>query len=752
MHTTLFANENTLGLVSILGGKYNDIEIKGQYAYVAVEAKLQVLDISDKQAPKKVFEYLIPKGANDIFIFKNYLYVAVREQGLYIFDITEPSKPIFKSMYEVNYGGVRHVVANGHYAYLYKDSKLFIIDIDDPVKPKKVSELQIDYSRMSNLEIKDNYLYLLSSEYDSGNGYLKIIDISDSKNPDIISNISVSASNTMAFMNNYLYLAGGGEIDTYDISDKSNPILKSTYNGRLNQYKDITIVGHFMYASTGIYKKLEILTLLIPDRPTRGSVLSLPESVENIVVSGDYLYIVAPDKGLLTIDASDLLKPKLIHTLKTLSNVRDIDVKDNFAYLAEDGEGMSIVNIEDQVNPILISSLYLPGMNQAIEVVGNYVYMASSGKMYIIDIADKNHPVKVSEFSFKGRGESIHIKGENAYILSSTSGLHIVNISNKTNPVEISNVPGSGYGSDLVILGDYAYVARYNRDSFQIINISNPSSPYVESKVDTYAQALAVQNNLLYVGDYNFKIYNIADKTTPVLEKEVKRMKVVTKMVIKDNFIYTSDFWRGDLNIIDVQNTSDPKLVKTYDIAGYACGIKIAGDYVYMASLNAGIAVIRIRNRDTDGDGIFDSVDLDDDNDGVPDVEDIFPLDVNESIDTDGDGIGNNADTDDDNDGIKDTQDDCPLDANESVDTDRDGIGNNADKDDDNDGISDSDEVSLGFNPLDASDGLSDSDGDGFSNAQEFDIGTDMNDTNDKPQWVPILMGDIMIFVPAKVQ
>jgi hypothetical protein len=51
---------------------------------------------------------------------------------------------------------------------------------------------------------------------------------------------------------------------------------------------------------------------------------------------------------------------------------------------------------------------------------------------------------------------------------------------------------------------------------------------------------------------------------------------------------------------------------------------------------------------DTDGDGIFDSVDLDDDNDGVPDISDVFPLDPNESFDTDGDGIGDNADSDDD--------------------------------------------------------------------------------------------------------
>jgi hypothetical protein len=54
---------------------------------------------------------------------------------------------------------------------------------------------------------------------------------------------------------------------------------------------------------------------------------------------------------------------------------------------------------------------------------------------------------------------------------------------------------------------------------------------------------------------------------------------------------------------------------------------------------------------DTDGDGLADTVDPDDDNDGVRDGDDTFPLDGSESVDTDGDGIGNNADTDDDGDG-----------------------------------------------------------------------------------------------------
>jgi RHS repeat-associated protein len=59
---------------------------------------------------------------------------------------------------------------------------------------------------------------------------------------------------------------------------------------------------------------------------------------------------------------------------------------------------------------------------------------------------------------------------------------------------------------------------------------------------------------------------------------------------------------------------------------------------------------------DTDDDGIFNDADLDDDNDGVNDDEDAFPLDENESLDTDGDGIGNNSDNDNDNDGYLNTE------------------------------------------------------------------------------------------------
>jgi len=67
---------------------------------------------------------------------------------------------------------------------------------------------------------------------------------------------------------------------------------------------------------------------------------------------------------------------------------------------------------------------------------------------------------------------------------------------------------------------------------------------------------------------------------------------------------------------------------------------------------------------DQDLDGAGNACDKDDDNDGVPDNEDAFPLNPNESNDNDGDGTGDNADPDDDNDGVLDVNDPFPLDAN----------------------------------------------------------------------------------------
>ena len=119
---------------------------------------------------------------------------------------------------------------------------------------------------------------------------------------------------------------------------------------------------------------------------------------------------------------------------------------------------------------------------------------------------------------------------------------------------------------------------------------------------------------------------------------------------------------------------------------------------------------------DTDGDGIIDEGDDDDDNDGIPDAQDSDHPSNTGKPDTDGDGIIDEGDDDDDNDGIPDAQDSDHPSNTGKPDTDGDGIIDEGDDDDDNDGVLD---VNDDF-PLDDTENT-DADGDGVGSNTDDD-------------------------------
>ncbi len=114
---------------------------------------------------------------------------------------------------------------------------------------------------------------------------------------------------------------------------------------------------------------------------------------------------------------------------------------------------------------------------------------------------------------------------------------------------------------------------------------------------------------------------------------------------------------------------------KVGDVAGISGSIVQDGSF----AINAGIVRAWGQRSDNDKDGVPDTQDNDDDNDGILDVNEI-----GKANDHDNDGIADAQDNDDDNDGV--------LDVNEvgkANDHDNDGIVDAQDQDDDNDGISD---------------------------------------------------------------
>jgi hypothetical protein len=162
--------------------------------------------------------------------------------------------------------------------------------------------------------------------------------------------------------------------------------------------------------------------------------------------------------------------------------------------------------------------------------------------------------------------------------------------------------------------------------------------------------------------------------------------------IVEQHNGYNYNIWDFDLNFdvigIDVftfetfparsliADTLGSWVKRTEEYSQYQCDDLyncLLSDFFYIDSFG------QLMVSDTDSDGIVDEVDIDDDNDGVNDLDDAFPLNASETEDTDSDGMGNNFDSDDDGDGTLDINDAFPLDSGETTDTDGDGIGDNAD-------------------------------------------------------------------------
>jgi len=121
------------------------------------------------------------------------------------------------------------------------------------------------------------------------------------------------------------------------------------------------------------------------------------------------------------------------------------------------------------------------------------------------------------------------------------------------------------------------------------------------------------------------------------------------------------DFFGTLLTGLGLRSTDPAKKYKYYRVAIYTLIVAVIvlfmAAIIYPVQFNKEFGAIDL---DEDNDGVPDSIDTDDDGDGIEDIKDIDEDQDNDGTpdaeeDSDGDGIMDNVDTDDDGDGIPDT-------------------------------------------------------------------------------------------------
>jgi len=164
---------------------------------------------------------------------------------------------------------------------------------------------------------------------------------------------------------------------------------------------------------------------------------------------------------------------------------------------------------------------------------------------------------------------------------------------------------------NVLIEGDFAYFAKGN-DGLYIVDISDFSNLKIVSKVSLPGRAMQVkiENKTAYVaqgGTYLggtkgwVSLIDIHDPSKAKLISSIRFGKDIFDIAVNDNILYIpeSGLFREKakiLNIYNVSNAQEPKLLSKTNLRYHAQHINYINDLIYLSSFQNGFSVFNVKN------------------------------------------------------------------------------------------------------------------------------------------------------------
>jgi YVTN family beta-propeller protein len=228
-------------------GFANNVDVNGSYAYVAAgSAGLQVVDVSDRNAPVVVASRDTPGNANDVKVLGDLALVADGAAGLQVIDISNPLVPVIIGAFDTP--GVAHdVFRSGNRVYVADGTfGLQIIDISNPANPTFAGS--VDTPGTAKGVAVSGSLAVVAD----GVLGIQVINISNPATPSIIGSRSTGGdARDVAINGGFAYVADGSRSFTpVSIIDPTNPVLgTSTPSSTGGLLQDAEILGRFAFGA-----------------------------------------------------------------------------------------------------------------------------------------------------------------------------------------------------------------------------------------------------------------------------------------------------------------------------------------------------------------------------------------------------------------------------------------------------------------------------------------------------------------------
>jgi hypothetical protein len=484
------------------------------------------------------------------------------------------------------------VAFEGKYAYLVEtntEGGLRVIDISDSKNPAVVDSVQTP-GWSNGVAVRGDYAFI--ADYAAG---LQIVDVSEPTNLVLHSQPALGVeAKDIAIQGNYAFVAAGGDgLRIYDISAPTAPQLITASVDTPNDAVRIAVSGNYAYIADST--SVQVIDISNPLNPIFERTLIGGYSLyaKNVTVSGNYLYATSGG-GVRIFDIGAAPgDPQFVADAKIRHSGGDVAIAGNYAYVADSGAGVTAIDITDPSNPILLGSISC-GDARGIEVSGKYAYVAATDGFRVVEISPPPpSPILIGSETDAWAAENIELSGDYAFLAAKS--LTVVDISNPENPTEIAyEYPSAGTVRDLALQNDYAYLASQD-GGLQIVDISNPASPQLQpNSIATTGQALGVS----VAGDYayiavadfsnqlgRFYSISIADPLNPVVTNGAITTDSARDVAVSGNWAFIADCSAG-IQSINVSNPAQPVKGGAVATTGCAQGIAVSGSYAYVVDWN----------------------------------------------------------------------------------------------------------------------------------------------------------------------
>ncbi|MBA7530059.1 hypothetical protein ES705_22262 [subsurface metagenome] len=551
-----------------IGTTHAGIFVQGNYVYIAAAGGgLRVVDITDLSNPNLVATYSHSEWIFDVFISGDYAYLGVNNVGLVVLNITDPTNPTLIVSDDRNTPGIA-ITISGNYAYLAAyNSGLRVLNITDPANPSVVGGYNTPmYS--GGVVVSGDYAYVTDGDLGSLGGDLFVIEVKRNRDRQH-ELLCVAQSETVHTITGSAFFESATLTVSDSIPSETSIIYYLSCDNGIHWEQVNSGEKHiFTYTGTNLKWKSILSTTNSKNTP---SVSYLSISYNMLLESPNLL---SPSSGTLTSDTTPLLEWQILTGADAY--LLQIDDSSDFTSMLINTT-ISSPTTSYTPSPSLSDGIWywrVAGIDSQIDRgVFSSIWSISvdSSAPYIDTPDDVTYEQGTTNNEITWQPSDAHPKSYNV----TRDGTIIAEDDNWLGGNIVVNV-------DDLTLGSYTYICTVydqlglSSNDIVVVYIEDTSSPVIDHPEPIYYDEGSTGNFLTWnPSDYNPSFYTVVRDGTILVDSDIWDGSSITVSI--DSLPYgsyeynctvydTEGLWANDVVIVYVEDKISPEIDEPDDI------------------------------------------------------------------------------------------------------------------------------------------------------------------------------------------